>query len=115
MRRLLLVEDDPILRRALGRHLARSGRWTVVAVHAVEEGLRELAGDRFHVVLTDLDIDPERGGGLRIARACAELGVPVVMMSGDYRDVPERELPPARLDKPFELGALDRLLEDVCV
>jgi len=114
MKRLLLVEDDPILRRALGRHLARGGGWTVVAVHAVEDALRELAAGGFAVVLTDLDLEPEHRGGLRVVRACWEVKVPVVMMSGDYRNVPRSELPSARLEKPFELGVLDRLLEDVC-
>ncbi len=53
--RILLVEDEPNMARSLAKILARRGYTVAVATHG-QEALDQLAGARFHVIITDLNM-----------------------------------------------------------
>jgi len=107
--RILLVEDDPALRRAAERALARLG----YEVTAVENGLvaieRIEQGQRWDAILTDL-IMPRLGGAELYERLEErDIRMPVVFMSGHARE-PVRDVtrgwPTGFLQKPWSLDTL---------
>jgi DNA-binding NtrC family response regulator len=69
MQRILVIEDEPAIRQALGRLLAKNG-FEVASSESVEEAVRDHAVDTFHLILTDLrlpgspgtEIIPHAGG-----------------------------------------------------
>ena len=103
IRRVLLVEDEPIVRKSLARQLKHLG-FEVLAVGSGAEALVQLEAQLPEVVLSDLAMPGM--DGLTLARRLREKHptLPIIIMSGN---VPE-ELQPqlvalqiGRLDKPF--------------
>jgi CheY-like chemotaxis protein len=85
--RVLLVEDDPLVRRSLDRTLQSVG-CSVTAVdsgdRAIEVFRAHLAGhDAFQLVMTDLTM-PGRNDGVQLLRRIRELDplIPAVLSSG---------------------------------
>ncbi len=80
---VLVVEDEPAVRRLAVRVLERAGYTVLDAANGVD-GLRVFQGhaDEIHVVVTDL-VMPELGGhGLAAALRELRPGLPVLFMSG---------------------------------
>ncbi len=112
--RLLLAEDDPLVRRATVRLLEQAG-FDVVAVANGAEALSLLAqGQDFACVVSDIAM-PVLDGDALAARLC-ELHptLPLVLMSGNR--APAAESPGAHhafIEKPVDraslLGAIDRV------
>ena len=117
MIRILLAEDDAVMREYLTRALERSG----YAVSAVDRGtaaLPLLETDSFDLLLTDI-VMPEMDG-IELARRAAEMvpGLRVMFITGFAAVTLKagREMPNARvLSKPFHLRDLvaevDRVFE----
>jgi CheY-like chemotaxis protein len=108
-RRILVADDDPLVRRLVREILAGAG-WAVDACADGWEALSKYDPAR-HAALV-LDVRMPRCTGIDVARILRQGkdDVPVVIMSGDY-DGPTAlacaELPRVRfLGKPFEKGAL---------
>jgi DNA-binding response OmpR family regulator len=116
--RLLLVEDEPLLRAHLARYLGSRGWQVAQAAHGGQAWKRLEDGDA-RILLTDLHMPLMDGFALiRKIRACPDLArVGIVAMSG--RPGPDtaalrREHPDiAFLGKPFGLTALDAALARV--
>ena len=108
-RTVLLVEDEPSVRRATARILERSG-YSVIAAADPDEAVRCAAQVTLDLVLTDLVMPG--GGGRRVAAAVREKQphVPVLFMTGYSPD--GSELAGEVLLKPFRpdelLSALAR-------
>ena len=117
MIRILLAEDDAVMREYLARALERSG----YAVSAVDRGtaaLPLLEAERFDLLLTDI-VMPEMDG-IELAQRAATLAPEMrVMFITGFAAVTlkaGRQMPQARvLSKPFDLRDLvlevDRLFE----
>jgi two-component system response regulator FixJ len=109
---LLLVDDDPHLRRSVGRLLRRAG-WTVVEAQDGVEALAILVDLSPSVLLTDMRMP--HMSGLQLIDAVRERGreLPIVVLSG-YHDVPVDELKRrgagAVLDKPVDPAVLRETL-----
>ncbi|MYU02228.1 MULTISPECIES: response regulator transcription factor [unclassified Streptomyces] len=87
MTRVLLIEDDPAVRRGVVLGLARGGH-EIEAVGTGEDGLEALAGFRPELVLLDLMLPGM--SGLEVCRRIREVSrVPIVILSarGDDIDV----------------------------
>lgn len=102
--RVLLVEDDAALRRAIGRMLERMGHQVIEA----EDGARAIelsAKDHFDVVLTDIMMPGV--DGIAVLRAVRErdLDVPVLLMTG----APDLDTAVAAI----ALGALEYLTKPI--
>lgn len=102
---VLLVEDDPAVRRVACKILRRAGLEVVPAEDA-EAGLEALAGDRsLHAVLTDLGLPGMSGQALAEHVRARHPHLPVIVMSGyavGSAEGPD-ELPPEVpfVQKPF--------------
>ncbi|HVI99339.1 MAG TPA: response regulator [Sphingomonas sp.] len=117
MIRILLAEDDQVMREYLTRALERSG----YAVSAVDRGTAAiplLETERFDLLLTDI-VMPEMDG-IELAQRCAEIAPDTrVMFITGFAAVTlkaGRTMPEARvLSKPFHLRDLvlevDRMFE----
>jgi two-component system cell cycle response regulator CpdR len=117
MIRILLAEDDTVMREYLTRALERAG----YAVSAVDRGTAAiplLEAEQFDLLLTDI-VMPEMDG-IELARRAAEMapGLRVMFITGFAAVTLKagREMPNARvLSKPFHLRDLvaevDRVFE----
>ncbi len=109
--RILIVEDEAVLRAAMLRAVARSG----AAVEATADGLEALARltapGRAPISLLVSDIRMPGLDGVTLAERARALdpALPILLVSG-YADAPERSrlgaLDVGFLPKPFTLGAL---------
>ncbi len=108
-RSIVVVEDDPTLRRLIVRNLEARGH-TVREAWSVTEGMATFLGQPADLLL--LDINLTDGSGWDLLRELRQHGieVPTVVMSASRisRSLLEEFRPMACLPKPF---ALDTLLE----
>jgi CheY-like chemotaxis protein len=114
-RRVLIIDDDPLMRETLAEALEDMG----VTAEGAADGLDGLArlrqGPRPCAVLLDLRMPRLDGAGfLREVRADPVLtDLPVITMSGlDDETVPGDTA--ASLRKPFDLDELARILASLC-
>ncbi len=116
-RRVLLVEDEDMVRKVLTRMLAGRG----LLVFAAASGAEALAlfdasgGEPFDLLVTDLMM-PD-GGGLAVARALNEKspGLKVLFVSG-YSSAETEGWEPERyrfLTKPFGSSELARVIDEL--
>jgi DNA-binding NtrC family response regulator len=112
---VLVVDDEPAIRRALERALKRWGHTVHIAVNG--EGAIEILGDQpIDLVLMDLRMPGMSGQTLfhSIAARWPQLLERVIVMTGDleaedhYDWLKQHDLP--ILMKPFELKQLEALL-----
>ena len=115
--RILVVDDEDLLRRALTRML---GDHLVVAVASVDEGVERLAKERFDLILCDLSM-PRRTGidmHAELQRRWPMMLRRFVVMSGgaytpELREFMEQHPSLARLDKPLTLAAIRAVVQRV--
>jgi signal transduction histidine kinase len=115
LRRILLVEDDLLVRRGLTRFLEREG-FEVVAVADGEEALAMVGvSTRFACVVSDLAMPRLDGGQLEARLAQTFPSLPVVLLSGNRAPPPTSGGPGRRafLEKPFEHAALRRAIDEL--
>lgn len=111
---ILVVDDDELVLRAIGRQLGRSGM-QVVAVTTLNEALPHLLSDKIDVLLTDLRLGAGEGTELLWVVQNNALKTRSIMMSGHAGHEEERlafELGAvAMLSKPFAEDALLQALK----
>jgi CheY-like chemotaxis protein len=117
--RVLLVDDDPLLREALSQFLRVKG-WTVALAEHGAEALELLQRSPFTAVVLDLIMPGMEGIETltQIRRHYPRL--PVIAISGGGRNDPECYLPMAItlgarrvLPKPFDPHQLNALLHEI--
>lgn len=109
MTRLLLVEDDDLVRELLTQELSALGYETDSAKTQAEA--ERLLGIRSHdLIFCDLVLPDGRGSD--VARLAKEFGIPAILMTG-YQEVSEEMLFAGvlHLSKPFSVGTLRAVLE----
>jgi two-component system, OmpR family, response regulator RegX3 len=79
MNRILLIDDEPAIRDAVGYSL-RSEGYEVDVFHDGEAGLEAALGDRYEVVILDLML-PGISGSDVCRRIRAESAVPIIMLT----------------------------------
>jgi DNA-binding response OmpR family regulator len=114
---ILLVEDEPRLRRTLARSL--SGRaFTVEEAATADEAVAAASARCFDLMLLDVNLPDATGWDvLRRLRAADKLdGLPVVVLSAvPPNPARVREFAPVGvLHKPFPIDALLRLVRVAC-
>ena len=110
-RRLLIVDDEPEVGRALARELG--ARYHVVVAATGAEALELLLhDDRFDLVLVDVFMPGMSGAELYDALHKSRPGVHerFVFMSGQRLPSKLEKLPNARLQKPFSAAEVDALV-----
>ena len=79
--RILVVDDEEIVRRMLTEGLEQAGH-TVVAVEDAESGLREVESGEFDLVLSDLHLPTLSGVELLVRVRAVRPGLPVIVLTG---------------------------------
>jgi len=116
--RVLLVDDEEVVRQATGELLASLG-WQVVHARDGEEGVRRFAENPGAFALAVVDSIMPRMDGLACFRGMRELRpeLPVVFCSGYTRDRTRTELPGeahvAFVQKPFRIAELVQAIQQV--
>ena len=116
--RVLLVDDEDLVRQATGELLASLG-WQVVHARDGEEGIRRFQENPAGFTLAVLDSIMPRMDGLGCFRGLREArsDLPVVFCSGYTRDRTRTELPGeprvAFVQKPFRLAELVQAIQAV--
>jgi two-component system cell cycle response regulator CpdR len=110
MTKILLAEDDAVMREYLNRALTRAG-YHVTAVGSGTEALPHLSDQLFNLLLTDI-VMPEMDG-IELAQHCAKISPSTqVMFITGFAAVSlraEESVPQAKLlSKPFHLKDLVR-------
>jgi CheY-like chemotaxis protein len=113
---LLLVDDEPMVREALGELLGADGHTISVAGDG-EAGLASFRAGQFDVVITDQSMPKMNGAQLALAIRALAPAVPVIMLTG-FGDlmIAAGERPPgvtAILSKPFTQAQLRTVLAQV--
>ena len=114
---VLVVEDDPNVRRLCLRTLSALG-YTTLSAEDGPDALRVIeAAERVDLVMTDV-VMPNAMSGTELARTIAERwpGLRVIYMSGYTADFLARDAESGRapqlLQKPFTVGALTSAVRD---
>ena len=110
--RVLLVEDDPIIRMGSVSLLKRLGHVVVSAAHA-EQALQLVEKEpNFDVLFTDIGLPGMRGDALA-ARVRAVLPDIAVVFATGYNDAPALDGRTAVVTKPFGRAEVERALGEV--
>lgn len=120
---ILVVEDDPLSRKALLRILAEAGHTTCWAQNA-KGAFRHLKHENVEAVLLDIDLGHESLSGFDIARTMHQTEdwekIPIIIVSGlDAEDIREEVRPKKNplegvgfiVSKPVEKAVLLRILD----
>jgi DNA-binding NtrC family response regulator len=112
---ILVIDDEPLVGRLVERALARAHRVTVVV--AARDGLdRLVAGERYDLVLCDLMMPELSGMDLyaKVLGFAADQAERMVFLTGGAYTRRAQEFLEQRpyLEKPFDLGALEALVEE---
>ena len=83
IRRLIVVEDEPLVAFDNERLLEDAGYEVVATVDNLADAARAIAEEELHLVVTDLTLNGE-GDGLDVARAAAGRSIPVLFVSGNF-------------------------------
>ncbi len=115
-RRVLVVDDEPMVVRAVSQILARSG-FEVIAADGPAAALARFAESTGTIDLLLTDVVMPEGGGRRLAARLLEQvpGLRVLFMSGftDHDSVrDDRALPGPLLTKPFTAARLEAAVRE---
>ncbi|MCE9571556.1 MAG: response regulator [Deltaproteobacteria bacterium] len=113
--RIVLADDEPVLRMVLCRLLDAHGAEVVAAADGIEL-LERLAEATYDLIVTDVDMGWFGGIPALAAARTAGVTTPALVMSGDLgkraRDL--RHLGRVRLlDKPFDPAAMFAMIDDL--
>jgi signal transduction histidine kinase/CheY-like chemotaxis protein len=117
--RLLLVDDEPGIRRSVGRFLGRCG-YHVTDVPSAEAALKALESGHFDVIVSDIRMPGLSGEEFfaHLTRAYPDMVARTVFTSGDMlREETQLFLSASgrpALQKPYELNELLRVLARIC-
>ena len=101
-KRVLLVDDDALLRASLAEQLAREGSYHVTAAASAAEA-RALAGDeRYAVAVIDQDLPDSAGDALARELQAQGFEAPILFLSEPGAPPPAGDY----LEKPFRFSAL---------
>lgn len=105
IRKIVIVEDEPLVAFDNEHSLRESGYEVVATVDCLADAVRVLAEQEIHLILSDIRLNGE-GDGMDVARAAAVKGVPVLFVTG-HCPVEAQSLGLGCLVKPYS----DRMLK----
>jgi DNA-binding response OmpR family regulator len=111
IRRILIVEDEPLVAFDNEHLLGEAGYEVVATVDNLADAVRVLSDEKVDLVLSDIRLRGE-GDGMDVARAAAAKHVPVLFVSA-HCPVEARSLGIGCLAKPYTDKGLRNALEMV--
>jgi DNA-binding response OmpR family regulator len=109
IRRILVVEDEPLVAFDNEHMLSDAGYDVVGAVDNLEDAARVIEAEKPDLVLCDITLSGD-GDGTDVARAAAVHGVPVLFVSGNC-PIEAQSLAVGCLAKPYSERVLKAALE----
>ena len=116
IRRILVVEDEPLIAFDTEHQLSEAGYEVVGTVDNLADATKLIEGERVDLVLTDIKLRGD-GDGFDVARAAAAKSVPVLFVTGNA-PAEAQGLAVGCLAKPYSdrtlkaaLDSLDRKLQ----
>ncbi len=109
IRRIMVVEDEPLVAFDLEHALADDGYEVVATVDSLEDAARVIAAERLDLVITDIRLAGD-GDGTDVARAAARAEVPVLFVTGNCPEE-ARRLAVGCLAKPYTARMLKAALD----
>jgi two-component system cell cycle sensor histidine kinase/response regulator CckA len=111
--RILVVDDEPFVRRVVARLIQRGG-WTPATADGGPEALGLLRDETIHLLLTDVRMPGMDGPTLVREARRLQPSLPVLYMTGHAGDgVDPTLLQDPVLEKPFASGRLYQALEEI--
>ncbi len=114
--RVLLVEEDPMVREVVSEYLRRDQHEVSTAITG-REGLAKFEAGAFDLVVTDLALEELNGERLAAAIKAHTPAMPVILLTGFADSVVSPDHKPAGIDavlrKPLEPSALWRAMAQV--
>ena len=100
---ILIVDDDPVIRHALGRVFSRAGYGSMIASNG-EEGMVMIDRHRFDLIICDVDMPKVRGDDLVVAARDRQPHAAILLFSGNPDNIHEeaRDIVDRVLWKPSE-------------
>lgn len=121
MARILFVDDDEMVRYALGKYLHRAGH-DVTAATDGGEALKHVAEQSFDIVVTDIIMPNVEGVELIVQLLKEHPGLPIIAISGggrvgrqEYLSLAEALGVRATLPKPLDPDTLLELIGQIVV
>lgn len=114
--RILLVDDEPLVRESIARMLSFLG-YQVVSAASATEALNWLAKQPFDLVITDYAMPDMNGDVLGARMKSLNPGQPVLLISGYVEHLLTKSSlsgVDVVIGKPFEIGELRRALDVLC-
>jgi CheY-like chemotaxis protein len=114
MKKILIIDDDPIIRNYLTNLLKDNGYETAVAENA-KEAMDLVGSETFDLITLDLEMPGEWGTRFfsKLAQDKLKKNIPVIVisgMSGNEYAIPKAV---ASLTKPFDRKELLKIVRDV--
>src|SRR5260370_6888128 len=106
-KRILVVEDEPMIRMLLEDMLAELGYTVAAEAARIEEALEATKNADFDLAILDADLNGQPASP--VADALVTRGTPFVFATG-YGDVPEPYPGRPILTKPFHMDGLKQML-----
>ena len=111
IRRLVIVEDEPLVAFENEYQLTEAGYEVVATVDSYADAARHIEHQEIHLVLTDISLRGD-GDGTDVAKAAAQRSVPVLFISASC-PLDARDLAVGCLAKPYNEKMLLAALEAV--
>ncbi|MFA6312010.1 MAG: response regulator [Sterolibacterium sp.] len=87
-RKILVVDDDPVVSKSIGRVLSNKG-YAVISAQNGEEGLSKLDGEKYDLVFTDIKMPGMSGLEVAERVKASQPWLPVVIVTGYGTDANE--------------------------
>jgi len=111
-RRVLIVEDELMIRMLLEDMLAQLGYEVAATAAHVEEAVEAATSGEFDVAILDVNLDGQSVSA--VADALAARGMPFLFATGyGQRGLPEHHRDRPILKKPFQIESLRGILDQV--
>lgn len=107
-KRVLVVEDEPMIRMLLEDMLGELGYTVAAEVARIEEALEATKNADFDLAILDADLNGQPASP--VADALVTRGTPFVFATG-YGEVPEPYRVRPILTKPFQMDGLKQMLQ----
>jgi two-component system capsular synthesis sensor histidine kinase RcsC len=110
--RILVVDDDPLIRSLLGWHLRAQG-YRVDEAETADIALERLAASRFDLLITDVHLPGSSGLWLLGEVRARWTDLPVILVTGEFPAGDAHRAADAVLLKPFRVVDLLRHVDRV--
>jgi YesN/AraC family two-component response regulator len=112
MKKILLVDDEEVIRDALGGFLVEEGHAVVEAANGTE-AIEKLSTERFDIVITDIKMPGKSGIDVLTAAKMIDPKIDVIMITGFTTEEPEHAMSLGAKDFIYKSYNVEEFLEKI--